>query len=130
MLILKTAAFCLPLIGLGGIAGAVETGTSPVNAIIVFCAGCLVMLLYVKLDNKEMRKMADQTVREQAENKTQIITEIDKTIVAVCEKVRNDEIIGLEYSQMVNALANLVTARALADYASKSCVDSLPTRDS
>lgn len=50
MLILKTAAFLLPLIGLGGIAGAVETGTSPVNSLIVFCAGCLVMLLYIKLD--------------------------------------------------------------------------------
>lgn len=48
--ILKTAAFLLPLIGLGGIAGAAETGTSPVNSVIVFCAGCLVMLLYVKLD--------------------------------------------------------------------------------
>lgn len=50
MIILKTAAFLLPLIGLGGIAGAAETGTSPVNSVIVFCAGCLVMLLYIKLD--------------------------------------------------------------------------------
>lgn len=45
---LKAAAFCLLLIGIGGIAGAVETGTSPVNAVVVFLIGCLAMAAYMK----------------------------------------------------------------------------------
>lgn len=49
MTILKTIAFCAPLIGLCGIVGAVETGTSPVNASILFFAGCLVMATYIRL---------------------------------------------------------------------------------
>jgi len=49
MTILKTIAFCMPLIGLCGIVGAAETGTSPVNASILFLAGCLVMATYIRL---------------------------------------------------------------------------------
>lgn len=48
MTILKIFAFCMPLIGLCGIAGAVETGTSPVNASILFLVGCFVMAAYIR----------------------------------------------------------------------------------
>ena len=48
MLILKALAFVLPLIGLSGIAGAIETGTSPMNAVMVFLTGCLVMAAYIR----------------------------------------------------------------------------------
>ena len=49
MTILKTAAFCMPLVGLCGIVGAIETGTSPVNASVLFFSGCFVMAAYMKL---------------------------------------------------------------------------------
>lgn len=55
MLILKVAAFWLPVIGIGGITGAIETGTSPVNAAIVFLIGCAVMAVYIRLDDVQYR---------------------------------------------------------------------------
>ena len=48
MIIHKTLAFVLPVIGLSGIAGAIETGTSPMNAVMVFAVGCLVMAAYIR----------------------------------------------------------------------------------
>ncbi|MBD5461482.1 MAG: hypothetical protein HDR24_00245, partial [Lachnospiraceae bacterium] len=33
---------------LSGIAGAIETGTSPMNAVMVFLTGCLVMAAYIR----------------------------------------------------------------------------------
>ena len=48
MIIHKTLAFVLPVTGLSGIAGAIETGTSPVNAVVVFAVGCLVMAAYIR----------------------------------------------------------------------------------
>ena len=56
MMILKTAAFCLLMVGIGGIAGAVETGTSPVNATGVFLAGCAAMAAYARLDSVRYRR--------------------------------------------------------------------------
>lgn len=51
MIFLKTAAFCSLVIGIGGIAGAIERGTSPVNAIVVFLVGCLMMAVYIKAES-------------------------------------------------------------------------------
>lgn len=48
MLNLKILAFVLPLIGLSGIVGTIETGESPMNAVVVFLIGCLVMTAYIK----------------------------------------------------------------------------------
>ncbi len=56
MLVLKTAAFWLPVIGIGGIAGAIETGTSPVNAVAAFLIGCVLMTAYAKLDSVRYRR--------------------------------------------------------------------------
>lgn len=56
MLILKIAAFWMPVMGIGGIVGAVETGTSPVNAVIVFLAGCILLALYSRLDSIRYRR--------------------------------------------------------------------------
>lgn len=56
MIFLKTAAFCLSVIGMGGIAGAIETGTSPVNAAAVFLLGCLAMAVYTKTENISYQK--------------------------------------------------------------------------
>lgn len=56
MLILKIAAFWMPVMGIGGIAGAVETGTSPVNAVITFLAGCVLLALYSRLDSIRYRR--------------------------------------------------------------------------
>lgn len=56
MIILKIAAFWLPVAGIGGIAGAIETGTSPVNAIAVFLIGCVTMAAYARLDGTRYRR--------------------------------------------------------------------------
>ena len=56
MIILKVAAFWLPVIGIGGIAGAIETGTSPVNATVVFFTGCILMAVYAKADSLKYRR--------------------------------------------------------------------------
>lgn len=56
MMILKTAAFCLLMVGVGGIAGAIETGTSPVNATVMFFAGCMAMAVYAKADSLRYRR--------------------------------------------------------------------------
>lgn len=56
MIILKIAACWLPVIGIGAVIGAIETGTSPVNAVIVFLTGCLMMALYVRLDRIRFRR--------------------------------------------------------------------------
>lgn len=56
MIFLKIAAFWLPVIGIGGIVGAIETGTSPVKAIVVFLIGCLVMAVYARLDSVRYRR--------------------------------------------------------------------------
>ena len=55
MIILKIAAFWLPVVGISGIVGAIETGTSPVNAIIVFLTGCIVMSVYAWLNSIRYR---------------------------------------------------------------------------
>lgn len=67
MIILKIAAFWLPVIGIGGIVGAIETGTSPVNAIVVFLIGCLVMAVYARLDSMRYRrdKEIDRFIRKE-----------------------------------------------------------------
>lgn len=67
MIILKIAAFWLPVIGIGGIVGAIETGTSPVNAIVVFLIGCLVMAVYARLDSVRYRrdKEIDRFIRKE-----------------------------------------------------------------
>lgn len=51
MFILKAAAFWTLVTGIGGIAGAIETGTSPVRAAASFLTGCLLTALYGKLGN-------------------------------------------------------------------------------
>ncbi|MBD5473636.1 MAG: hypothetical protein HDR20_12325 [Lachnospiraceae bacterium] len=56
MIFLKIAAFWLPVIGIGSIVGAIETGTSPAKAIVVFLIGCLVMAVYVRLDSMRYRR--------------------------------------------------------------------------
>lgn len=48
---LRSVAFLLMLIGIGGITGAIETGTSPVNAVAVFLTGCLMMAAYIKAES-------------------------------------------------------------------------------
>lgn len=112
MLILKTAAFCLPLIGLGGIAGAVETGTSPVNAIIVFCTGCLVMLLYVKSDKAVCWR--DEPAARGKERKLEKIEflkmrkEMCETTIAHCkERIKSTE----EELDIVDQMLNEVTGQ-------------------
>lgn len=67
MIILKIAAFWLPVIGIGGIVGAIETGTSPVKAIVVFLIGCLVMAVYARLDSVRYRrnKEIDRFIRKE-----------------------------------------------------------------
>lgn len=56
MFILKVAAFWLPMIGIGAVVGAIETGTSPVNAAIVFLAGCFLLALYSRLNSLRCRR--------------------------------------------------------------------------
>ena len=56
MLILKIAAFWMPVMGIGGLLGAIETGTSPVNAVIIFLAGCFLLALYSRLDRQRCRR--------------------------------------------------------------------------
>ncbi|GFI69948.1 hypothetical protein IMSAG249_01773 [Lachnospiraceae bacterium] len=51
MLILKTVALWTLITGIGGIAGAIETGTSPVNAAVSFLTGCLLAAVCSKLGN-------------------------------------------------------------------------------
>lgn len=51
MIFLKIAAFWLPVIGIGGIVGTIETGTSPVNAVIVFLIGSVVLAAYIKAES-------------------------------------------------------------------------------
>lgn len=74
MLILKIAAFWMPVMGIGGIVGAVETGTSPVNAVITFLAGCILLALYSRLDSIRYRrdKETDRLIRsmQQKDKKT------------------------------------------------------------
>lgn len=67
MIILKIAAFWLPVAGIGGIIGAIETGTSPMKAIIVFLIGCLVMAVYARLDSVRYRrnKEIDRFIRKE-----------------------------------------------------------------
>ena len=67
MLVLKTAAFWLPVIGIGGIAGAIETGASPVNATVVFFTGCMAMAVYAKADSLRYRrnKEIDRFIRKE-----------------------------------------------------------------
>ena len=67
MILLKIAAFWLPVIGIGGIVGAIETGTSPVKAIVVFLIGCLVMAVYARLDSVRYRrnKEIDRFIRKE-----------------------------------------------------------------
>lgn len=56
MLILKIAAFWMPVMGIGGLIGAIETGTSPVNAVIVLLIGCILFALYYRLDSIRYRR--------------------------------------------------------------------------
>lgn len=56
MIVLKIAAFWLSMVGIGGIAGAVETGTSPVNAVAALILGCIAMAAYVRLDHIKYRR--------------------------------------------------------------------------
>lgn len=67
MIILKIAAFWLPLIGIGGIVGAIETGTSPVNAAVAFFTGCMAMAVYAKADSLRYRrdKEIDRFIRKE-----------------------------------------------------------------
>lgn len=67
MVLLKIAAFWMPVAGIGGIVGAIETGTSPVNAVAVFLIGCMVMAVYVKLDSIRYRrdKEIDRFIRKE-----------------------------------------------------------------
>ncbi len=57
----------------------------------------------------------EEIVKEKVESKIQLVAEIDNTIISICKKVTNDEMITEDYSQVVNALAKLVSARALVD---------------
>lgn len=57
--------------------------------------------------------MANQKIKEQAENKIRLISEIDETIQAVCKKVKEGEFAPGEYTETVKALAELTRARAL-----------------
>lgn len=74
--------------------------------------------------------MSDQIVKDQVENKINLIAEVDNIIISICKKVTNAEMTIKDYSQVVNALAKLVSARALVDYASKFCADLSPVSDS
>lgn len=61
---------------------------------------------------REVRKTANQVVKEQIENRINLIAEIDSAINEVCKKVKNDKVMTVEYAQTVKALADLVIARA------------------
>lgn len=65
MLILKIAAFWMPVMGIGGLVGAIETETSPVNAAIVLLNGCILFALYYRLDSIRYRrdKEIDRLIR-------------------------------------------------------------------
>lgn len=67
MIFLKVAAFWLPVAGIGGIIGAIETDTSPVIAVVVFLIGCMAMIVYARLDSVRYRrdKEIDRFIRKE-----------------------------------------------------------------
>lgn len=91
MVLLKIAAFWMPVAGIGGIVGAIETGTSPVNATIVFLMGCTVFATYIKAENipcrgkkKSCRKERKMSGLEKDELQIRMrgMTVEEKTLVA------------------------------------------------
>lgn len=91
MVLLKIAAFWMPVAGIGGIVGAIETGTSPVNATIVFLMGCTVFSIYIKAENipcrgkkKSCRKERKMSGLEKDELQIRMrgMTVEEKTLVA------------------------------------------------
>ncbi len=59
MSILKDAALWMSVIGIGGIAGAIETRTSPMNAVVVLAAGCAAGAVLGLLDRVRYKKDKD-----------------------------------------------------------------------
>lgn len=57
--------------------------------------------------------MEIQKVKEQAENKIQLITNVDSVINAVGQRIKDDSLELGSYADTVKALAQLVMARAL-----------------
>lgn len=57
--------------------------------------------------------MEIQKVKEQAENKIQLITNVDSVINAVGQRIKDDSLELGSYTDTVKALAQLVMARAL-----------------
>ncbi len=55
--------------------------------------------------------------------------EIDETIKNVCERIKDGNGMTGQEIDMINALAELVVARAFADYVSRFCADSSPVSD-
>ncbi len=99
MLILKIAAFWMPVMGIGGIIGAVETGTSPVNAVIVFLAGCILLALYSYLDSIRYRRdrETDRLIRSM-QRKDKKTNPAD-----VCEQ-RGGKVYGSKYMSILRSV--------------------------
>lgn len=119
MIILKIAAFWLPVIGIGGIVGAIETGTSPVIAVVAFLIGCVVMMQYIKLDkavcwkDKEVKCFINHGICRKERRLNEI--EFLKMRKEMCENsIKNcsDRIeICQEELKVVNTMLNKITGR-------------------
>lgn len=57
--------------------------------------------------------MSTQAVKDQVENKIQLIEEVDSTIKSVCQSIKDNSLTIETYANTVKALAELVIARAL-----------------
>lgn len=63
MLIVRTIALFGTVIGIGGIAGAIETGTSPVEAVVCMAVGCVCMSWsYKNLGKGALRNGREQRI--------------------------------------------------------------------
>lgn len=60
-----------------------------------------------------MRETKSKEVKDQVENKIQLIEEVDGAIKSVCQRIKDDSLELGYYSETVKALAQLVMARAL-----------------
>lgn len=57
--------------------------------------------------------MGNQKLKEQAESKNSLITDVDNIIKILCQRIKNETVpIGQE-AETIKALAELVTARAM-----------------
>lgn len=126
---LRSAAFLLILIGIGGITGAIETGTSPVNAVAVFLIGCLMMAAYIKAEsiscwkekNYGKEKVMSGFEKEELQTRAKGMTLEEQAVVAGSLK---DEVLWKElhqrFSDRSNSLEKIINETAgrsvLPDY--------------